>query len=79
MTARSLLFSLTLLLLAGAAHAETRVRLEDNKPGPTIDKNIYGQFAEHLGRGIYGTEGSGSAKAQPSRTRAASATTSSQR
>jgi alpha-N-arabinofuranosidase len=55
MTVRSVLRSLILvLLLSGAAGAQTRVRLEDTKPGPTIDKNIYGQFAEHLGRGIYG-------------------------
>ena len=57
MTARSFFQSLSLVLfflLSSAAHAETRVRLEDDKPGPTIDKNIYGQFAEHLGRGIYG-------------------------
>jgi alpha-N-arabinofuranosidase len=57
MTARSLLPSLvllTLLLFSGAADAETRVRLEDTTPGPTIGKNIYGQFAEHLGRGVYG-------------------------
>jgi len=54
MTVRSLLSSLLLLLLSSTVAAETRVRLEDDKPGPTIDKNIYGQFAEHLGRGIYG-------------------------
>jgi alpha-L-arabinofuranosidase len=54
MTARSLLRSLILLLLSSTAGAETRVRLEDDKPGATIDKNVYGQFAEHLGRGIYG-------------------------
>ncbi len=24
-----------------------------DQPGPTIDRHIYGQFAEHLGRGIY--------------------------
>jgi alpha-L-arabinofuranosidase len=55
MTARSFLPSLILLLvfLSRTAGAETRVRLEDNKPGPIIGKNIYGQFAEHLGRGIY--------------------------
>jgi alpha-L-arabinofuranosidase len=42
------------LLLSGAARAETRVRVEAGKPGPTIGKNIYGQFAEHLGSGVYG-------------------------
>lgn len=54
MKAASLLASLFSLLLSSAADAETRVRLEDGTPGPTIGKNIYGQFAEHLGRGIYG-------------------------
>ena len=24
-----------------------------DRPGATIDRHIYGQFAEHLGRGIY--------------------------
>jgi alpha-N-arabinofuranosidase len=54
MTARSFLSSLILLLLSSVASATTRVRLEDNTPGPIISKNIYGQFAEHLGSGIYG-------------------------
>jgi alpha-L-arabinofuranosidase len=53
MTARFILPLLALLLLSGSADAQTRVRVEADKPGPTIDKNIYGQFAEHLGRGIY--------------------------
>jgi alpha-N-arabinofuranosidase len=56
MTARSLLSNLilALLLVSSAAAAETRVRLDDATPGSTINKNVYGQFAEHLGRGIYG-------------------------
>ena len=33
--------------------AETEVTLDAAKAGPIINKNIYGQFAEHLGRGIY--------------------------
>ena len=45
---------LALLLLGSPATAETRIRLEDSKPDFTLNKNIYGQFAEHLGRGIYG-------------------------
>jgi alpha-L-arabinofuranosidase len=41
-----------------AAVAQTRplaasVTVNPAKPGPVIDRNIYGQFAEHLGRGIY--------------------------
>jgi alpha-N-arabinofuranosidase len=27
--------------------------INTEKPGPVIDRHIYGQFAEHLGRGIY--------------------------
>jgi alpha-N-arabinofuranosidase len=29
------------------------VRVDPGKPGPTIDRHIFGQFAEHLGHGIY--------------------------
>src|SRR5690606_21126629 len=29
------------------------VTIQADKPGAKIDKNIYGQFAEHLGHGIY--------------------------
>jgi alpha-N-arabinofuranosidase len=29
------------------------VTIRADQPGPTIDRHIYGQFAEHLGRGIY--------------------------
>jgi alpha-L-arabinofuranosidase len=53
MTARRLLPILFLLLLSSTGAAQTRVRVEADKPGATIDKNIYGQFAEHLGRGVY--------------------------
>ena len=34
---------------AGTASAVLRA----DKPGPVVNKNIYGHFAEHLGRGIY--------------------------
>ncbi|HSC69049.1 MAG TPA: alpha-L-arabinofuranosidase C-terminal domain-containing protein [Cellvibrio sp.] len=36
-----------------AASADTQVSIDTTKTGPVINKNIYGQFAEHLGRGIY--------------------------
>ncbi|MGU3317432.1 alpha-N-arabinofuranosidase [Sphingomonas sp. M6A6_1c] len=36
---------------AAALTADVVVNLD--APGPTIDRHIYGQFAEHLGRGIY--------------------------
>jgi alpha-N-arabinofuranosidase len=37
--------------LAGAAELELKVRADE--PGETISRHLYGQFAEHLGRGIY--------------------------
>jgi alpha-N-arabinofuranosidase len=46
------------LLLAGAALAQGTVNVtatvRADQPGPVINPNIYGQFAEHLGAGIYG-------------------------
>jgi alpha-N-arabinofuranosidase len=46
-----------LLLLACAlpAAAQTvHVNVDTTKPGVVIDRHIFGQFAEHLGHGIYG-------------------------
>jgi alpha-L-arabinofuranosidase len=38
----------------GQTHAEqARLVVEVNDQGPTINRHIYGHFAEHLGRGIY--------------------------
>ncbi|MGK6320745.1 alpha-N-arabinofuranosidase [Sphingomonas sp. DT-204] len=34
--------------------AVTTVTVHADRPGPKIDRNIFGQFAEHLGTGIYG-------------------------
>jgi alpha-N-arabinofuranosidase len=46
-----------LACLAGAAvRAESfdaRIALQPDRPGAVIDPNIYGQFVEHLGRGVY--------------------------
>jgi alpha-L-arabinofuranosidase len=39
---------------AGAAFAQVNVTVDTTKPGAVIDKDVYGQFAEHLGTGIYG-------------------------
>src|SRR5580765_1640421 len=54
---RSLLASLTLLAVAMAAPvaAAQRVALfiDVSKPGPKIDRHLFGQFAEHLGHGVY--------------------------
>ena len=30
-----------------------RMSIDISKPGPKIDRNIFGQFAEHLGAGVY--------------------------
>jgi alpha-N-arabinofuranosidase len=39
--------------LSVTAFAATQIQLDNNTSGAVINKNIYGQFAEHLGRGIY--------------------------
>ncbi|GAA0316117.1 alpha-L-arabinofuranosidase C-terminal domain-containing protein [Sphingomonas oligophenolica] len=54
--ARVLLFG-ALALAATAAGAEPReatVTIHADKPGPKVQRQIFGQFAEHLGTGIYG-------------------------
>jgi len=51
-----LLAGAVLLALAAPAQAQTAVAgvtIDTSKPGAEIDRHIYGQFAEHLGRGIY--------------------------
>src|SRR5258706_9383734 len=76
------LLSLTFLLpenYVRAQHAtafEAALVLHADQPKTRINRNLYGQFAEHLGRVIY--DGSGSAKTRGFRTPAASAMTSSQ-
>ncbi len=42
------------VVLCAAAHGETAIRIDPGSPGARLDKNLQGQFAEHLGRGIYG-------------------------
>ena len=39
---------------AQAAPAPTAIRIDAATSGPRIDRDIFGQFAEHLGTGIYG-------------------------
>ena len=49
-------FAATLFLSAPAVAAEpigARVTINADEPGARIDPNIYGQFVEHLGRGVY--------------------------
>ncbi|MEO7497700.1 MAG: alpha-L-arabinofuranosidase C-terminal domain-containing protein, partial [Massilia sp.] len=46
--------ALALAMLAAApAFAAVTISIDAAKPGPVINKNVYGQFAEHLGTGIY--------------------------
>jgi alpha-L-arabinofuranosidase len=45
-------------VLVSVSHAATRpaeatLTVHADRPGPTIDANIYGQFMEHLGRNVY--------------------------
>ena len=40
--------------LSVSAKNEVTVTVHADKPGATINKNIYGQFSEHLGTCIYG-------------------------
>ena len=54
---RSLLASLTLLAVAVAvpvaAAQKVQMSVDVSKAGAKIDRNIFGQFAEHLGHGVY--------------------------
>jgi alpha-N-arabinofuranosidase len=58
---RTFLVAATMALLAGASGLAApapapmvELRVDSTHPGPVIDRNIFGQFAEHLGSGIYG-------------------------
>ena len=42
-----------LALAFGAQAADIKLVVNADQPGPVIHRNIYGQFAEHLGTGIY--------------------------
>ena len=42
------------MLAHARAEAPITVRIETAAPGAKIDRNIFGQFAEHLGSGVYG-------------------------
>ena len=47
--------AMALLTAAPSAFAQdTTVTIDAGKPGATINRQIFGQFAEHLGTGIYG-------------------------
>ena len=47
--------ALALAMIAPGAFAQpVAVTIDAGKSGATIDRDIFGQFAEHLGTGIYG-------------------------
>jgi len=54
---RSLFASLTLLVVAMAAPVaaaqKIHLSVDVSKSGAKIDRNLFGQFAEHLGHGVY--------------------------
>src|SRR3569623_1132472 len=50
----ALLAALAPTAVAARDEAATTVEIETGQPGPKIDRHIFGQFAEHLGTGIYG-------------------------
>ncbi|WP_297512417.1 alpha-L-arabinofuranosidase C-terminal domain-containing protein [uncultured Caulobacter sp.] len=55
--ARALALAAAMVGLAFAAHGQTpaaRLVVQAGAPGPRIAPEIFGQFAEHLGTGIYG-------------------------
>jgi alpha-N-arabinofuranosidase len=39
--------------LSALAQDKVQLSFDTSKPGPKIDRNIFGQFAEHLGYGVY--------------------------
>ena len=45
--------ALSLAVIGLPAFAAVTVNIDAAKPGPVINKNVYGQFMEHLGTGIY--------------------------
>jgi alpha-L-arabinofuranosidase len=49
-----LLAGLTMDASAQSTADSLALKLHDGDAGPTISRHIFGQFAEHLGRGIYG-------------------------
>lgn len=49
------LIACQLMLLSAASAAETiTINIDRGAAGPKIDRHLFGQFAEHLGHGVYG-------------------------
>jgi alpha-N-arabinofuranosidase len=44
---------LAFLSLPGFSDESIHFSIDASKPGPRIDRNIFGQFAENLGHGLY--------------------------
>ena len=53
-SAAALAAAALLPVAASAADAPVQVTLDGTKTGAVIDRHIFGQFAEHLGTGVYG-------------------------
>jgi len=49
-----ILMIIPFLLLSISGNSQNKIVVHADQPGSTIDKAIYGQFAEHLGHCIYG-------------------------
>src|SRR5215467_13708177 len=49
---RTVLFALTLIASLATAQ-QVQLSIDASKTGAKIDRNLFGQFAEHLGHGIY--------------------------
>ena len=50
----TLLLAMLSASIGAAETVVTSVEIQADRPGATINKNVYGQFSEHLGSGIYG-------------------------
>ena len=50
---RKLITFFSLLCLSTLTFADTILHIDTKNPGAEINKDVYGQFVEHLGRGIY--------------------------
>src|SRR3982751_521227 len=50
---RIVIVSALLLLFVCTTMAQVQLSIDAAKPGAKIDRNIFGQFAEHLGQGVY--------------------------
>ena len=55
MRKRLVVFALLIVIVTAPLTLAQKVQLavDVSRPGPKIDRNIFGQFAEHLGKGVY--------------------------